>query len=127
MHLICVHVLVTGKPVAQFKHYVRPMGRRIYFRGKISAETLAMLTAAAERMGFRYNKPCMLIEVLGSRLVAIAESLPKLDRRYGRVPPEAVRAIRASKDKIAAIAAEYRLSEAMVIKIRKRTCYRWVE
>lgn len=51
---------------------------------------------------------------------------PSKQRGYGRLAAAAIRAIRKSKDKIMCIAAEHKISEAMVMKIRQRKCYKWV-
>lgn len=51
---------------------------------------------------------------------------PSKQRGYGRLMPDAIRAIRKSRDKIMCIAMEHKISEPMVIKIRARECYKWV-
>lgn len=78
-------------------------------------------------MGFRYNFTGRLLDLCADLIVANARSFPiTRPRGYGRLSPGCVREVRKSQEKIASIAAEHDISEAMVIKIRARQCYRWV-
>lgn len=90
-------------------------------------------------MGLPKDDRATVLDLCADVILAHAETLrgshprPK-HRRYGltgstggRLNPDAVRAIRASGDKIIVISAEHGISEAMAVKIRARASYAWVE
>lgn len=97
------------------------------------------LGRAAVAMGFQSNARARVLDVCIDMILAHAElvagSRPRSPhRRYGRkgstggrLNPSAVRAIRASDDKIIVISAEHGISEATAVKIRARASYAWVE
>lgn len=81
----------------------------------------------AKALGIRCNATGRLLDMCAGLIAAYAKSYPqRRSRGYGELPVESVRAIRRSKSKIASIAVEHGISEAMVCKIRSRLCYRWV-
>lgn len=84
------------------------------------------LSVVAKNLGLRWNPTGKLLEMCADLIAAQAQSLAGSQRGYGRLSAASVRAIRRSKDKRIAIAAEHGISEAMVCSIRARVTYRWV-
>ena len=68
-----------------------------------------------------------VLDLLIDQMVVAGMALPDGKRLPARLDAEEVRAIRASREKIASIASDYRISEAMVCKVRARACYKWVD
>ena len=96
-------------------------------RIKILPKTARTIGAVAKSLGIRYRATGVLLDMCADLIAANAASMSRRRVGYGSVPPDVVKAIRRSKDKIAAIASEHRVSEAMVCRIRSRTRYAWVK
>ena len=95
-------------------------------RIKILPATARKLAVVAKTLGFRYRATGRLLDLCADLIAASAGSMVSRRAGYGSVPVATVRAIRRSKDKVAVIALEHRVSEAMVSKIRARLRYAWV-
>lgn len=85
------------------------------------------LSVVAKSLGMRYNPTGRLLDICVDMMAVTAESMrPSRQKGYGRLSKDKVKAIRRSRDKIAVIALENGISEAMVVKIRARKCYKWI-
>ncbi len=104
----------------------RKVSRWIVQRVRIAPGTGRKLAVVAKSLGFHYNPTGRLLDLCADLIAASAGSMVGRRAGYGSVPVATVRAIRRSKDKVAVIALEHRVSEAMVSKIRARLRYAWV-
>ncbi len=85
------------------------------------------LSKVAKSLGLRFNATGRLLDMCADMMAVTAMSMwPLRSKGYARLKASEVRAIRKSKDKIAVIALENKISEAMVMNIRQRKCYKWV-
>lgn len=87
-------------------------------------------------MGLNPNSRAIVIDLACDAIVAYAKSYSRpVSSRRGMGRPskmlaltvDAVRVIRASTDKIMAIAAEFGINESLVCAVRSRTRYAWVD
>lgn len=99
----------------------------IHKRIAILPITNRKLNVVVKSLGMRFNPVGRLLDICVDMMAVTAESMrPSRQKGYGRLSKAAVLAIRRSKDKIAVIALETGVSEAMVIKIRAKKCYKWI-
>lgn len=96
---------------------------------KVSAESGRKLRQSARMLGIRCNPVGRLLDMCADLIFGKAKETGLLDKpeRDYRLTPVQIKAIRQSKDKIAVIALENGICEAMVCKIRARDAYRWVK
>jgi hypothetical protein len=99
----------------------------IFWHLHTSREVHRKLSQAARVMGLKPNGRARALAICIDAILAHAQSLGRSMVRYGRVPASSVQAIRRADEKIVALAAEYKLSEAMICAIRARKCYDWVK
>lgn len=114
--------MATVPTLKPSRHHVP---QAIHLRATISAPVAGKVNALARRFGIRRNRLGCVVNLLIDAMVDAGRSA-QVQRTYGRLDPEHVRAIRASREKFASLAAEYRISEAMVAKVRARRVYAWV-
>lgn len=73
------------------------------------------------------NPTGSVLDLLIDTMLVAGMALPDGKRAPARLDADDVREIRASTDKIAAIAARFKISEAFTCKVRARQSYKWVE
>jgi len=93
---------------------------------RILPVTARKLAAVAKSVGIRTNISGRLLDSCADLIAAHAASMALPRSGYGGIPAATVRSIRRSREKIAVMALEYGVSEAMCSKIRARLRYRWV-
>lgn len=115
-------------PVPASKAALPHLSRLIHQRVTFSVGTGRKLTELARLFGLHYNPTGHLLDLLVDVMKDSAEKAKiKPQKGYGSIAPATIRIIRRSKDKIAVIAIETGVSEAMVSKIRSRLRYKWVK
>ena len=96
-------------------------------RARISPETRAKLRLATRLSRIKYNSVGELMDLCADVILEFTRSpdFPSAKREW-RLSNAQVLSIRASPDKMAAIAAEHGISEVMVSYIKSRKRYQWV-
>lgn len=105
----------------------RHASKLIHMRIAVLPITNRKLNVVIKSLGMRFNPVGRLLDICADMMAVTASSMmPSRQKGYGRLSKDTVKGIRRSKEKIAVIALENKISEAMVVKIRARKCYKWI-